>query len=175
MQNAAISGDLLIADTVGNGDVTIRNVTVKGATTIKGGGLNTVKIDNCVLGKTVINKSDGNIRVLLSGTTSIVIAGKIQNGTSIGSSSSSGHGHGGSISTQKELIVKNGCMLKYVEIFGQTRARVETTDDVTGVTANGNNMRQVDGKWQFDLDGNVSSVTIVATDGTNRETYILNR
>jgi len=71
LQNATISGDLLIAEAVGNGDVTLKNVTVKGTTTIKGGGANTVRVENCALGKTVVNKSDGNIRILFSGTTSV--------------------------------------------------------------------------------------------------------
>ena len=216
LQNATIGGDLLITEAVGSGDVTLRNVTVKGTTNIKGGGTNTVKIDNCILGKLVVNKSDGNIRLLLSGTTSIselvadsavevkgqatitkavinkanvvveakpgtttissgisaIIAGKTETGARSSSGSSGG---GNSDSAHKVLIVKAGCTLTYVEIFGQTRARVETIDDATVVTANGNNMHNVDGKWQFDLDGNVSTVTVVATDGINNETYILNK
>ena len=71
LQNETISGDLLISEGVGNGDVSLKNITVKGTTTIKGGGPNTVKIDNCVLNRAVVNKSNGSIRLLLSGKTTI--------------------------------------------------------------------------------------------------------
>lgn len=78
-------------------------------------------------------------------------------------------------STTVTLIEKSGCTLTYVSMFKQTRALVETTDAVTGVTANGNAMQKVEGKWQYDLDGDVSSVAIIATDGANNETYTLTK
>ncbi len=71
LQNATVSGDLTITDAVGNGDVTLKNVTVKGTAYIKGGGANSVHLNNCVLGKVVINKADGKLRVVLEGSTSI--------------------------------------------------------------------------------------------------------
>ncbi|WP_061212802.1 S-layer homology domain-containing protein [Syntrophomonas wolfei] len=69
LQNAVITGDLLIAEGVGSGEATLKNVTVKGTTTIKGG--ETVNFENCKLGKVNIKKAEGKANVVLSGTTSI--------------------------------------------------------------------------------------------------------
>jgi phenolic acid decarboxylase len=71
LQNATVSGDLTITDVVGNGDVTLKNVTVKGTAYIKGGGANSIHLNSCVFGKVVINKADGKLRVTLEGSTSI--------------------------------------------------------------------------------------------------------
>jgi len=71
LQNTAINGNLLITEAVGAGTVTLSNVSVSGTTTIKGGGANSIKIINSILGKIIINKADGKIRLVLSGTTTI--------------------------------------------------------------------------------------------------------
>ncbi len=71
LQNVIIQGDLLISAAVGNGDVTLQKVTVTGTATIEGGGEDTVTIDNCVLGQTIINKAGGKVRLCLSGNTII--------------------------------------------------------------------------------------------------------
>ncbi len=71
LQNAKVDGNLLITEAVGDGDVTLKNVSVTGTTHINGGGASTITIDGCELGKTIINKKDGNIRVLLTGQSSI--------------------------------------------------------------------------------------------------------
>jgi hypothetical protein len=68
LQNTTIKGNLLISDKVGQGNVTLKNVTVTETTTIKGGGENSIKLDNCTLGKVIVNKADGKLRIVLSGT-----------------------------------------------------------------------------------------------------------
>lgn len=74
-----------------------------------------------------------------------------------------------------ELIIKAGCLANYVEMFGQTRALVQTDPTVTSVTANGQAMSKVGAKWQIDFDGDIKVIEIIATDGTNTETYTINR
>lgn len=71
LQNAVITGDLFISEGVGTGEATLKNVTVKGTTTIKGGGENSIKVESCTLNKVNINKADGKLKVALSGTTTI--------------------------------------------------------------------------------------------------------
>jgi hypothetical protein len=71
VQNVVFKGDLLIAESVGEGDVTLKNVTVEGTTNIQGGGKNSIKIENSKLNKVDINKKNGELRVALSGTTTI--------------------------------------------------------------------------------------------------------
>ncbi|MCX7748430.1 MAG: S-layer homology domain-containing protein, partial [Clostridia bacterium] len=71
LKNVVIKGSLYITEAVGNGNVVLENVTVNGKTLIKGGGVNSIVVKNSVLGTTVVEKKDGNVRVEASGTTKI--------------------------------------------------------------------------------------------------------
>ncbi|WP_282937182.1 fibronectin type III domain-containing protein [Paenibacillus sp. RC67] len=71
LHDMVIDGNLIIADGVEEGQVTLRNVTVKGSTLIKGGGPNSVVLENSTLGKVDVRKKSGNVRVLATGTTSV--------------------------------------------------------------------------------------------------------
>ena len=64
LKNIKITGDLIIGDGVGNGDVTLDSVVVTGRTVIRGGGVNSIKI----IGKSniknmVIARVEGQVRV----------------------------------------------------------------------------------------------------------------
>ncbi len=60
-----ITGNLIIADGVGDGDVSLENVTVEGELIIRGGGENTVRIFGLSnVKKVIIAKVDGVVRVL---------------------------------------------------------------------------------------------------------------
>ncbi|MBO9610297.1 MAG: S-layer homology domain-containing protein, partial [Paenibacillaceae bacterium] len=71
MQNVTVNGDLLIGEDVGEGDVYLRNVKVAGHTIVKGGGQNSVHIDDSDLSTIVIEKVGGRVRVVVGGTTVI--------------------------------------------------------------------------------------------------------
>ncbi|HHT70624.1 MAG TPA: leucine-rich repeat protein, partial [Firmicutes bacterium] len=72
LQNLTITGDLIIAETVGDGTVILDNVTVKGDTQVKGGGINSVIFRSCTLHGTVtVEKVDGQIRIVAEGSTSV--------------------------------------------------------------------------------------------------------
>ncbi|HWP79579.1 MAG TPA: S-layer homology domain-containing protein, partial [Candidatus Acidoferrum sp.] len=66
LKDMTITGDLLIAQGVGQGDVTLDNVKVTGATVIRGGGTNSIHIVGASeLGPIYIEKTaDGEIRVV---------------------------------------------------------------------------------------------------------------
>jgi len=68
LQNTTINGNLLITEAVGAGTVTLKHITVTGTTTIKGGGVNSIKVDNCVLGIVKAEKADGQLRIILTNT-----------------------------------------------------------------------------------------------------------
>ena len=72
LQNTAINGSLLLAEGIGDGDVYLKNVTVKGTTTIKGGGAHSINLENCTLGTVIVNKEDGTIRIVASGGTTVL-------------------------------------------------------------------------------------------------------
>lgn len=69
LQNVTISGNLLLAETIGEGDVFLKNVTVMGHTTVNGGGENSIHVENSVLGTVTVNKPTGSVRIVASGTT----------------------------------------------------------------------------------------------------------
>jgi len=69
LQNMVIHGNLLLDKGIGEGDVTLNHVTVYGLTTVNGGGSNSVHVNHSTLNQVVIDKADGNIRVVVSGTT----------------------------------------------------------------------------------------------------------
>ena len=71
LHDMVIDGNLIVGDGVEEGQVTLRNVTVKGSTLIKGGGPNSVVLENSTLGKVDVRKKSGNVRVLATGTTSV--------------------------------------------------------------------------------------------------------
>ncbi|MDF2936660.1 MAG: hypothetical protein K0Q90_2033, partial [Paenibacillaceae bacterium] len=69
LRNTIIEGDLLLAEGIGEGDVKLKNVTVKGVTTIQGGGAHSVHLIDSVFSKIVVDKKTGSIRIVLEGTT----------------------------------------------------------------------------------------------------------
>ncbi|HZK87507.1 MAG TPA: S-layer homology domain-containing protein, partial [Anaerovoracaceae bacterium] len=71
LQNMVISGDLIIDKNVGDGNVTLNNVTVKGETKIYGGSVNSIIVIDSTLGKVTISKVDGKIRIVISGNTTV--------------------------------------------------------------------------------------------------------
>ncbi|HHX13102.1 MAG TPA: S-layer homology domain-containing protein, partial [Clostridiales bacterium] len=69
LENATINGNLVISETVGEGNVTLKNVTVKGDTIVKGGGMNSIIIEDSNIRNLIIEKKDGKIRILAKGST----------------------------------------------------------------------------------------------------------
>ncbi|RXT04526.1 S-layer homology domain-containing protein [Ammoniphilus sp. CFH 90114] len=71
LQNIVITGNLVLTEGIGEGDVTLKQVAVKGTTTILGGGPNSIKIENSELNQVTVDKKNGNVRILASGKTSV--------------------------------------------------------------------------------------------------------
>jgi hypothetical protein len=72
LKDIKITGDLIIGDGVGNGDVTLDGITVTGRTIIRGGGVNSIKIiGNSNLQNIIIARVDGQVRVYAEDGTQI--------------------------------------------------------------------------------------------------------
>jgi hypothetical protein len=72
LKDMVISGDLYLTEGIGDGNVELDGVTVKGRTFIKGGGENIVIIKNSSLeGTVVVLKQDGKVRIVAMGKTEI--------------------------------------------------------------------------------------------------------
>lgn len=69
LQNTTINGDLLLDEGIGDGSVTLKGVTVNGATIVKGGGPQSVKVIDCMLSLLRVIKEE--VRVIVSGNTSV--------------------------------------------------------------------------------------------------------
>jgi hypothetical protein len=93
LQNTAIYGSLILAEGIGDGDVYLENVIVKGTTTIKGGGAHSIDLANCTLGTVIVNKKDGIIRIAASGGTSVLEI-KLESGASLEEANLTGDGFG---------------------------------------------------------------------------------
>ncbi len=63
LKDAVIEGNLYIAQGVGDGDITLENVEVKGTLYIEGGGENSIYLKDSKVNKVVVDKHDHKIRV----------------------------------------------------------------------------------------------------------------
>lgn len=70
LENETVLGDLVIAESVGEGNVTLKNVTVLGSVIVKGGGANSVYFDGVRVGGTV-RLQKVNVHLRLIGNTAL--------------------------------------------------------------------------------------------------------
>ena len=68
LNNSVVDGDLILSEGVGEGDVTLNNVTVKGRLVVRGGGVNTVRLENCIVGSISAEKKSSPVRILEEGS-----------------------------------------------------------------------------------------------------------
>jgi len=73
LRNITVNGDLHITSGVGEGSVNLNNVEVKGSLLVKGGGEDSVYLDDCTIGNVVVEKADGKVRVVARGNTNVTI------------------------------------------------------------------------------------------------------
>lgn len=94
LKDIDINGNLTIGEGVGNGDVKLESVNVRGKLIIRGGGPNSVTLRNTQVSDSIIvEKSAGNVRVFVSGSTTIAQA-FLKSGCSLEEGSLTGNGKG---------------------------------------------------------------------------------
>ncbi len=71
LQNMVINGDLLLDEGIGEGDVFLKKITVFGTTTVKGGGANSVHLEDTVTVKIIVDKANGSVRIVAYGATQV--------------------------------------------------------------------------------------------------------
>ncbi|MEC0231204.1 S-layer homology domain-containing protein [Paenibacillus alba] len=71
LKNTIVTGNLVIGEEVGDGDVTLDNVQVRGVTTVSGGGKNSIHLNNTVLVSVIVNRATGVVRLVAEGTTTV--------------------------------------------------------------------------------------------------------
>lgn len=65
LKNMTIDGDLYLAEGIGNGDVILQDVIVKGKFFVRGGGENSIHIINSKIDKLFVNKKSDKVRIIL--------------------------------------------------------------------------------------------------------------
>ena len=70
LENETVAGDLIIAESVGEGNVTLKNVTVLGNVIVQGGGANSVYFDGVRVGGAVRLEKEG-VHLRLTGGTAL--------------------------------------------------------------------------------------------------------
>ncbi|WP_054696791.1 S-layer homology domain-containing protein [Syntrophomonas palmitatica] len=71
LQNLIITGNLVLAAGIGEGDVTLNNVKVQGAATVNGGGSSSVNIADSQINTVLVQKTGSSVRIVVSGSTAI--------------------------------------------------------------------------------------------------------
>ncbi len=69
LKDVTIEGNLILAPGIGDGDVLLDNVTVKGETLVAGGGENSIIFRNTTLTTVIVYKKNGKVRVVAEGDT----------------------------------------------------------------------------------------------------------
>ncbi|MDD3268500.1 MAG: GLUG motif-containing protein [Syntrophomonadaceae bacterium] len=81
LKDTKISGDLIIAEGVGNGDITMNNVTVSGNTLVRGGGSDSIHIKGGQISHLIMEKTDGGSIRIVSSEGAVVEAVLVDKGT----------------------------------------------------------------------------------------------
>lgn len=68
LENMVIEGDLILGKEIGEGDISLSNVTVKGNTYVYGGGVSSIYIINSFLKDLFVDKANDAVRVVAQGS-----------------------------------------------------------------------------------------------------------
>lgn len=91
LQNLVIHGDLLLGEDVGEGEITLSNVNVKGKVFVQGGGAKSVHLKNSSLEQIMVQKKNGTVRLVAEGTTHVK-AVSVQSGVKLEENGGTGAG-----------------------------------------------------------------------------------
>lgn len=72
LRNVKITGDLILGEGIGEGDVTLKGVTVEGDTIVNGGGEHSIHFEDSVLATVIVNKNTGAVRIVATGSTRVI-------------------------------------------------------------------------------------------------------
>ncbi len=71
LSNMVINGDLMISGQVGDGDVTLDNVEIKGRLIVYGGGQNSIKLFNTIVSQLVVSRFEAPVRIVADNNSSV--------------------------------------------------------------------------------------------------------
>jgi hypothetical protein len=136
LKDVTVNGDLIIGDGVGDGDVTLDNVTIKGNLIARGGGMNSIIIiGGGVSGRVIVAKVDGQIRVSVEGGASVEVV-EIDDGKD--DVIIEGTVNTVEIATPEVPVVIQNAAINKIEVVSEGAAKVTVADNasVTNVVVN---------------------------------------
>lgn len=71
LKNTVINGDLILRESIGDGNACLDNVVVKGTTIVKGGGEHSIVVRNSSLGRVIVIREGNIVRIVATGSTTI--------------------------------------------------------------------------------------------------------
>ncbi len=110
LRNMVIQGDLLLSAGIGEGEASLDNVMVKGTVTVNGGGPNSIHLTNAELGTLIIDKKNGNVRIVAKGST-MVKRVDLRSGAKLESAADEGKGFG-AVHLTKEMPAGSKAVLQ---------------------------------------------------------------
>ncbi|WNS43207.1 carbohydrate binding domain-containing protein [Paenibacillus sp. MMS20-IR301] len=125
LKNSVIEGNLYLTEGIGEGNITLDNVEVKGTTFIRGGGEHSVSLNNSTLNSVQVAKPGSPVRIVASGTTRVGTV-QLNSAASLEEAGLTGEGFG-----NVELSLRD----KLVSLKGNFGV-VATSDTASGVTLN---------------------------------------
>ncbi|PKM49401.1 MAG: hypothetical protein CVV02_16180 [Firmicutes bacterium HGW-Firmicutes-7] len=183
LKDLVITGDLIIGDGVGDGDITLDGVVVKGRTVIRGGGVNSIKIigdsdiqniviarvkgqvrvfteDGLEIGEVIV---DGNDHVIIEGNTgTVTITASGITVTATNAKIAAGIIEG----DNSKIIISESSTVQKAEINGEnSEVIVEKGSKIVEITVNGKGA-DISGQGEIDkVKANADNIT-VSTPGT---------
>ncbi|WP_159436921.1 cell wall-binding repeat-containing protein, partial [Desulfosporosinus lacus] len=160
LKNTIIEGDLLLGGSIGDGNVTLRDVTVKGKTIINGGGPNSIIMYNFNGQTVVVDVPDGgNVRLLAQGSTSLAGVSMESDGI-LEESGTSGNGF-------VNVAIPEGVQVTFIGAFAQVNveasgASINLPTGSSITTLNANAASNITGQGQI-------TAANVKTDGVTIE------
>ncbi|MGG1551960.1 S-layer homology domain-containing protein [Paenibacillus ferrarius] len=169
LKNMTIAGDLYITQGVGDGNISLDHVQVRGRTIVRGGGEHSIVINSSTLqGQLLVLKEDGKVRIVMQGDSSIPKV-QLQSGALLETDSLTGSGFGdvqvaGTIAAGQDIMLDGHFSSISVEAPGVT---VQVTDgSVDAITiqksAVGSEVKIISGSVR---ELNVLSPTAIALTG----------
>ncbi|WP_284646574.1 S-layer homology domain-containing protein [Paenibacillus silviterrae] len=99
LENMTIDGNLVLAASIGEGEALLKKVTVKGKTLVKGGGPNSITLEDSKLGEVSVNKANGDVRLVANGSTTVQSV-EVNSGVKLEGNSKDGYG---SVQVSKDI------------------------------------------------------------------------
>jgi hypothetical protein len=148
LRNAVISGNLILGESIGDGDVNLDRVTVKGDTLVHGGGAHSIHFKDSVIVSIRINKATGDVRFVVDGSTTVKQV-NVQSPAILDNSQAT---NGGILSVRLEDRLAAGSKVSLLGNFDSVEVAAQSVSvDVPSGTINNLNVAPAAGGSQLNL------------------------